>query len=124
MKFFLVFLLSIHTLTAAINISPFEAFNMVKENKAVLIDVREIEELKQGMAKDALILPLSLINSEEFEERIQTLPMEKTLILYCRSGRRADKMGLELTHRGFNVLNMGGFDSWRAAGLPLTQLIN
>ena len=123
MKFLLFFFLTIQSLFAAPiqSITPSEAMEMVKQNHAVMVDVRELDEIKNGMVKDAIILPLSLINTEAFEEKVQTLPTDKNLILYCKSGRRAGIMGLELEKRGFAVLNMGGFDAWRNSGLPITH---
>jgi rhodanese-related sulfurtransferase len=102
-------------------ISPNEAIKMVSENRAVIVDVREVEELKSGMVKGALILPLSLLNTDAFEEMLQSLPTDKTIILYCNSGRRANIMGAELEKRGYPVLNMGAFAGWRNAGLPVTH---
>lgn len=112
----------IQSLMAApiVTIGPKEALEMVKQNKAVFVDVRETEELKGGMVKGAIMLPLSLMNTDAFEEMIQSLPTDKTLILYCKSGRRAGIMGTELEKRGYPVLNMGAFEAARNAGLPVT----
>lgn len=101
-------------------ISPKDAMKLFVENKAIIIDVRETEELKGGMVKDAVMLPLSLINTDAFEEIILSLPTDKTLVLYCRSGRRSTIMGTELLKRGYSVLNMGSFEAYRNAGLPVT----
>jgi rhodanese-related sulfurtransferase len=43
----------------------------------------------------------------------------KTVIVYCGSGRRSEMVGTELAKKGYKVLNMGGFDSWKNAGLPV-----
>jgi phage shock protein E len=120
--FFMFSFLMIQSLMAASipTIGPKEAFEMVKQNRAVFVDVRETEELKSGMVKGAIMLPLSLMNTDAFEEMIQSLPTDKTLILYCKSGRRAGIMGPELDKRGYPVLNMGGFEAARNAGLPVS----
>jgi phage shock protein E len=120
--FFMFSFLMIQSLMAASipTIGPKEAFEMVKQNRAVFVDVRETEELKSGMVKGAIMLPLSLMNTDAFEEMIQSLPTDKTLILYCKSGRRAGIMGPELDKRGYPVLNMGGFEAARNTGLPVS----
>lgn len=115
--------LMIHSLMAAPipAITPVNAMKLLNEKKAIIIDVRETEELKSGMVKDAIVFPLSLMNTDAFEEMILSLPIDKTLILYCRTGRRSTIMGIELEKRGYSILNMGGFEAWRAAGLPVTS---
>ena len=103
------------------NIKVQDALKMQNENKAVIVDVREQVELNEGMVKMALSIPISLMEEkkDEWEKKVSTLPKEKTIILYCRAGRRAEKVGAELVSKGYKVLNMGGFDSWKNAGLPL-----
>ncbi len=100
-------------------ISPRDAMELLTQKKAIIVDVRETGELKNGMVKDAMIMPLSLMNTDAFEEVVLSLPLDKDLIIYCRSGRRSNIMGAELEKRGYTVWNMGAFDAWRDAGLPV-----
>lgn len=103
------------------SIKPLDAQKMQNEKKAILIDVRELDETKDGMAKGALFIPLSMMKDKkvEWEKIVATLPKDKTIIVYCRSGRRSDIVGEELIKKGFKVLNMGGFEYWQKAGLPV-----
>lgn len=103
------------------SIKPLDAQKMQNEKKAILIDVRELDETKDGMAKGALFIPLSMMKDkkDEWEKIVATLPKDKTIIVYCRSGRRSDIVGEELIKKGFKVLNMGGFEYWQKAGLPV-----
>lgn len=105
------------------SIKPLDAQKMQNEKKAILIDVRELDETKDGMAKGALFIPLSMMKDKkvEWEKIVATLPKDKTIIVYCRSGRRSDIVGEELIKKGFKVLNMGGFESWQKAGLPVEK---
>lgn len=96
---------------------------MFSEKKAVIVDVRENDETKDGFVKGAILSPISLLqNKKDDWERFQAaLPKDKTIILYCRGGGRAGIVGEELSKKGFRVLNMGGFSSWQDAGLPVEK---
>ena len=55
---------------------------------AVLVDVREPDETASGIIPDAKLIPLS-----QFPEACCEIPKAKTIIFYCRSGRRSLKAG-------------------------------
>jgi phage shock protein E len=102
-------------------IKPLDAKNMFEEKKAVIVDVREADEVKEGKVKGSIVIAKSLMdnNKEAWSHEIEKLPKDKTIILYCRSGRRAELVGTELSKKGFKVLNMGGFDSWKSQNLQV-----
>jgi rhodanese-related sulfurtransferase len=107
---------------AAPAISPQNAKAAVDRGTAVLIDVREESELRQeGMAQPASWFPSSSATegNQKFEAFKASLDPSKTVILYCRSGRRADAFAAKLDGSRFKIANMGGFDAWKAAGLPI-----
>lgn len=127
MKKILTLLLGL-TMTMALasgleKINPLAAQKMQKEKKAIIVDVREPSELKEGMAKEAISVPLSTMKDkkEEWEKIVATFPKDRTVIVYCGIGIRAEKVGLELAKKGYKVLNMGGFESWEKAGLPVEK---
>lgn len=103
------------------SIKPIDAQKMVTEKKAIILDVRESEELKEGKVKDAIVIAKSLMdnNKEAWGREIAKLPKDKTIIVYCRSGRRSGIVGEELVKKGFKVLNMGGFSTWKSSGFPV-----
>ena len=107
------------------NIEPREAFGMLRNDFAVLVDVREADEIANGMAEGAQWMPYNskmLPNSPEFETWLKTLPKDKEIILYCRSGRRSGIAAAEiLANKGFKTANMGGFEEWEKAGLPVKK---
>lgn len=102
-------------------IGPLAAQKMQQDKKAIIIDVRELGEVQSGMVKDAIFLPLSLMqeNVDEWKKTVQTFSTDKSIVIYCRSGKRAEVVGGELSGMGFKVYNMGGFDAWEKAGLPV-----
>lgn len=104
-------------------VRPVDAEKMMTDKKAIIVDVREPEEIKEGMAKDAQSVPLSLMQNkrDEWDKIIASFPKDKTIVVYCRSGRRSEIVGTELAKKGFKVLNMGTFDSWKEAGLPVIK---
>ena len=114
-------LISLAQAAVIAGISAIESQYLVKNGQAVLIDVRETLETKTGIAKGARLLPMSKMNDDRisFDKEIATIPKDKTLIVYCASGRRARIVGEELEKKGYKVLSMGTFNSWKNAGLPI-----
>lgn len=105
--------------------TPSEAHQLVQAGKAILIDVREEEELREsGMAEGAQWLPMSKMDEEEPEWKAfkAALPKDKTVILYCRSGNRSGRVAEFLAQDGFQTVNLGGFASWQRAGLPVKKI--
>lgn len=104
-------------------LAPAEAAKLVAAGSAVLIDVREPGEwFETGVAAPAVLLPKSDFDAEQFEWKPflkkAAATKDQTLILYCRSGRRADEIAAVLREQGFAVANAGGLKDWIAAGLP------
>jgi rhodanese-related sulfurtransferase len=105
--------------------TPSEAHELVKSGKAVLVDVREEEELQEsGLAEGALWMPCSKMDDEEPEWKKfkAALPKDKPVILYCRSGNRSGRVAAFLAEEGFQAENLGGFSDWARAGLPIKRL--
>ncbi|OFZ19814.1 MAG: hypothetical protein A2X94_17230 [Bdellovibrionales bacterium GWB1_55_8] len=107
--------------TEAFKIDPKEAFGMIRNDFAVLVDVRESSEIAEGMAAGAQWMPFTSkieANHPEWEKWAQSLPKDKTIIVYCRSGRRSGLAAERLAAKGFRAANMGGYTDWIGAGLP------
>lgn len=81
--------------------------DLIKEEGASLVDVREVREFQSGHAPGAVNIPLSLLplRMPELKE------LSKPLILYCRSGGRSGQATAFLQREGFiNVHNAGGLE--------------
>ncbi|WP_327366013.1 rhodanese-like domain-containing protein [Virgibacillus dakarensis] len=89
--------------------TPHELEELMKEDKnIVVIDVREDEEVAQGMIADARHIPL-----QDIPQSIDTLDKEKHYVMVCRSGRRSLNAAAYLNERGFRVSSMtGGMLNW------------
>ena len=103
-------------------IAPTEAAQQVKAGKAVLVDVRERNELDAGMAQGARWYPTSSIKSDPdaYRRFIASLPAEQTIVFYCASGVRSGKAAEIAAQEGRKAANLGGFKDWKGAGLPVT----
>lgn len=72
----------------------------------VIIDVRSSDEYRSGHIKDAINLPLDVIENID-------IPKEQKIIVYCHSGRRSREAAIMLINLGYeNVLDMGGIINW------------
>jgi rhodanese-related sulfurtransferase len=84
---------------------------------AYLVDVRERAEWYAGHIAGADLKPLSEVN-----DWYQSLPTDRQIIVYCRSGQRSAQVIEALINQvGMpNLLNLtGGIIAWAHAGLPI-----
>ena len=80
-----------------------------KEQDIVLIDVREDEEVANGIIEGATHIPL-----KQIPEAIDSLDQSKEYVLVCRSGGRSMNAALYMKEKGFDVSNMtGGMLDWQ-----------
>lgn len=94
-----------------------EAHQMVSEDDAVIIDVREPDEWGAARIPAAELKPMSTISEWHAE-----LPTDKTVIVQCASGSRSHAVVHALiTQAGMsNVVNLaGGIIAWSADELPV-----
>ncbi|MGZ8742468.1 MAG: rhodanese-like domain-containing protein [Nocardioides sp.] len=83
---------------------------------AQIIDVRTAEEFDAGHLTGAVNVD---VQAADFHERVQGLEKSDSYVLYCRSGGRAGAAADMMLDMGFtDVVNAGGFDTLRTAGLP------
>lgn len=121
MKHLLLFAaLATAALAEVASIAPAEAAKLVTEGQAVLVDVREAAEWNEtGVAAPALLLAKSDYDGTKKDWRSFLDGVGgKTIILYCRSGKRSGTIAADLEAKGYQVANAGGFKDWAAAGLP------
>lgn len=87
-------------------------------DRIAILDVREVAEVEAGAIDNGLHLPLGKLKTRTGE-----LKSEKLIAVLCRSGYRSSIGTSILRHAGFReVANVtGGFDAWKAAGLPYAQ---
>ncbi|MBL3588305.1 MAG: sulfurtransferase [gamma proteobacterium endosymbiont of Lamellibrachia anaximandri] len=78
-----------------------------------LLDIRSAGEVAQGMLPDSDHMPMHVIPL-----RMDELPKDKDVILYCHSGARSYHACAYLIQQGFeNVINLrGGILGWARSG--------
>mgnify|MGYP006188627921 CR=1 FL=1 len=114
-------IMSLFTLTAISATDPKTAYSMVQDNKAVIIDVREEDEIKSGMIKDAIWFPMSkVLNDKDWKEDFNKIVDGKKIFLHCRTGRRSGKVMKVLKKNGIESENLGGYEDLRKI-LPVTE---
>lgn len=111
-----------YTNTGVKPVLPEKAEEMIRtDTSVVVLDVRTTEEYKSetGHLARAILIPV-----QELEGRIEELApfRDRTIITYCRSGKRSSKAADILSARGFRVLNMeGGILKWDTLNLPVVK---
>lgn len=73
------------------------------QKKYTLLDVREPEERVLSSIEPAIAIPLG-----QLEQRYSELPLDKPLVVMCRSGGRSGKATLFLKSKGINAINLAG----------------
>ena len=71
----------------------------------IIVDVRTKEEYDEGHVVDAINIPVDEINDEI------DLDKNKTIFVYCRSGKRSSQAYSKLKNYGYNVIDLGAYDS-------------
>jgi rhodanese-related sulfurtransferase len=103
-------------------VKPTEAAQLIKQKKAVLVDIREPAEWAGGVARKAALLPLSDLTGARrlwrpFLEQVNG----REIILYCRSGSRCGFASRILAAEGFTTASAGTLRAWDRAGLPVCK---
>jgi rhodanese-related sulfurtransferase len=105
-------------LSSAPRISRAEAQKLVKNGKAVFVDVRSKETYDKGHLPGAISIPGS-----QLLYRLQELPVGKKLITYCACVEEHTAAVAVLNLEAHKIKNaaalQGGWNDWRAAGLPI-----
>ena len=91
----------------------------LKEDKAILIDVREVFEYRKSRLIDAINIP----SSGNIDFAADTLPKESALFLYCTSGFRSKRVAVKFYKKGFrNLYSLdGGISAWRKEKMPVDR---
>ena len=98
-------------------ISPDEAAQQVRAGDAILIDVREESDWKEGHAAGAKHLSRGVVELE-IEDEVPDVNLP--IICYCGGGSRSALVTDSLQKMGYkNVRSLaGGLRAWKQSGLP------
>lgn len=99
------------------SVTPEQAQAKQREG-ALVLDVRESYEWREGHIPGARLVPLGALGARLFE-----LDRSKEIVVVCRSGSRSAMAIRMLKSQGFGqVSNLdGGMIAWARARLPMTR---
>jgi rhodanese-related sulfurtransferase len=97
------------------DLSPARVAELMREESAQVVDVREQYERDAGRIADTVHIELN-----DLPTQAGTLDRERTVVFYCRSGSRSAMAAQAFAAAGFEAHNLdGGLERWVADGLPI-----
>ena len=125
MKKILTCLLAVLGLTSACGQQNFENVDvqgfakLIADSSVVVLDVRTSAEFAEGHIQGAILIDQG--QSDFVEKAKAALSTEKTIAIYCRSGRRSANAAGRLADVGYKCVNLkGGIIAWKEANMPVT----
>ncbi len=125
MKKFLTLLLAVLELNTACsqnyeNYDVKEFAELITDSNVVILDVRKADEFAEGHITGAILI--DQFQSDFLEQAQAKLPKDKTIAIYCRSGRRSANAAGKLADVGYKCVNLkGGIIAWKEANMPVTK---
>ena len=103
----------------SVEVEEFE--KIIADSAVVRLDVRTDKEFAEGHIASAVCI--DVLQENLFAERAAALlPKDKTIALYCRSGRRSKKAAGILAGMGYTVVELNsGWLGWTAAGKEIEK---
>lgn len=123
-RFLLLLLLMVLSVASQVwaaerEITSREAKALLDKNKNVyLLDVRTAQEYKQAKLSGSVLIPI-----DEFERRVNEVPRNRPVLVYCAVGSRSKPVANYLARRGIKeVYNMtDGIVGWYRSGFPISR---
>lgn len=99
-------------------LSPQATVNMINNENAIIIDLRDQESFRNGHIIDAIQAP-----ADDFNQQRMDKYKEKPLILVCARGLQSASLATKLKQQGFKqpMVLAGGITAWQNADLPLVK---
>ena len=124
MKKIITCLLAVLGLTSACGQGNYENVDvdgfatLIADSSVVVLDVRTAAEFAEGHIQGAILIDQG--QSDFIEKAKAALPAEKTIAVYCRSGRRSANAAGRLSDIGYKCVNLkGGIIAWKEANMPV-----
>lgn len=97
------------------DLTPQDVAEGLAQNRYLLVDVRELNEVAAEAYPDAVVLPLSSFDPGDIPD-----PEGRQVVFACRSGRRSVTASVAAQEAGLPYAQhlAGGILAWKAAGLP------
>ena len=103
---------------ATITAESLNAKLRAKDDKPLVVDVREPEEFEAGHIAGALLAPLATV-----DKGVASIAKDREIALVCRSGRRSAIAYRRLAELGYtHLLNLeGGMVAWEKLGYEVVK---
>jgi rhodanese-related sulfurtransferase len=100
------------------DVSVQQAKEMIDRSDVFILDVRTQEEYDAGHIRNSTLIPLQVL-----DKRLNELPRDKKILVYCMSGIRSAQASGILVNNGFKeIYNMkGGITDWINAGYEVVK---
>ncbi|MCP5162773.1 MAG: rhodanese-like domain-containing protein [Hahellaceae bacterium] len=102
------------------SLSPQQVVNLMNNDDAVVIDIREKKEFSEGKITGSIHIPFTALKDRASElEKYR----EKCVILVDKAGQHSAMAGKQLGEKGFTRVARlsGGISEWKNANLPLVK---
>lgn len=100
---------------ALVNPADYKARYLDGHKAHTLVDVRTAEEFAAGYIAGAIHVSL-----QELPQKMNCIPKDKPVVVYCRSGNRSAFAANLLRQAGYTeVYDLGGILDWARQGLPI-----
>lgn len=91
------------------SVAQFYDVDEIKKSSAIILDVRTYPEREKGFIPGSIHIPL-----DELRNRINELPKNNEILVYCHSGQRSYFATRILQQNGFKVKNLtGSYRTWK-----------
>ena len=97
-----------------------EFAELIADTNVVVLDVRSAAEFAEGHIQRAILIDQG--QSDFVEKAKATLPVDKKIAIYCRSGRRSANAAGRLADVGYKCVNLkGGIIAWQGANMTVIK---
>lgn len=114
-----IIIMSLGLLSGCSKVSDEEIINARKAaaKGALIIDVRSQKEYNTGHIKDAVNIPIAYV-----DKMFNSIPRDKELIVYCRSGSRSAIAARLLREQGWTVYDVATQGDWERKIVPKAKV--
>lgn len=103
-----------------VRVMHWEELDNLLEDSYILLDVRTDKERQQGYVEGSVHIPV-----DSLRKRLNELPRDKRIIIYCKIGLRGYIAYRILVQNGFDAVNLsGGYDIYQALLYQYGEAVN
>ncbi len=95
-----------------------QAKELIDKGDVFILDVRTQEEYNAGHIRNSTLIPV-----QDLSKRLNEVPRDRKILVYCRTGGRSTTASEILVNNGFTqIYNMkGGITEWTNAGYEVVK---